>query len=78
MEARVMSWARTKAKENKAALLRSRIELAQTEARAYIEDKAAEIRKECPNVPFESIVVQLRRSMCDCTAALYLMDQKGD
>jgi hypothetical protein len=70
-----MSWAKAKKAENKSALLRSRIELAQSEARAFLEDKAAEIRKECGNVPYEAILINLRRGLCDCVAALHNMDQ---
>jgi hypothetical protein len=55
-------------------LLRARIEQAQAESRAYIEDKAAQIKKECENIPFDSIVLQLRRGLCDCVAARTLID----
>jgi len=69
-----MAWVKEKKQADKRALLKSRIELAQSEARAYIEDKAAEIKKECPNVPFDAIVLQLRKGFCDCVAAKVLID----
>jgi len=40
-----MAWVKEKKQADKRALLKSRIELAQSEARAYIEDKAAEIKQ---------------------------------
>jgi hypothetical protein len=69
-----MAWVKEKKQMDKRALLKSRIELAQAEARAFIEDKAAEIRKECPNIPFEAVVMNLRRGLCDCVAARILID----
>jgi hypothetical protein len=56
--------------EKRNAILTSRIELARSEARTFIEDLAAKVKQECPSIPLGAIVLSLRRGLCDCAAAL--------
>jgi hypothetical protein len=62
-------------REEKAqALLKGRINIAREECRAFIEKKAAELKRESDSVPFDAITQMLRRGLCDCQAALHLID----
>jgi len=55
----------------RAVILKSRIELARAEARNFIEDLAVQIKREdAPNQPLGTIILSLRRGLCDCAAAL--------
>jgi hypothetical protein len=73
-----MAWVKEKKQTDKRALLKSRIEMAQAESRAFLEDRAAEIAKQCPGVPYLAVLQNIRRGLCDCVAAITVMDHAGD
>jgi hypothetical protein len=57
--------------EKRSAILQSRIELARSEARNFIEDLAVRIKRDdAPSLPLDAIILSLRRGLCDCAAAL--------
>jgi hypothetical protein len=63
-------------KEQAAALLKGRIELARQEADQFIDALAAKLKTENPNQPLGSIRLMLTQgNQCRCAVALRLMEK---
>jgi hypothetical protein len=63
-------------KEQAAALLKGRIDLARAEADQFIDALAAKLKTEYPNQPVASIRLMLTRGEhCACAVALRLMEK---